>query len=557
MDMHKKFSREDRLLGLHRRIDRRDFLNGMALTLAAGLSPLSATASSRRNERWGGHLESVYRVGHALRDGAYAAERLDARDSSERFDVVIVGAGISGLAAATVLSAQAPRLKLLLLDNQATAGGAAQVDEFKLRGQTLIAAQGSITFQNPAPALAPPTAALEVLRSHFPDLDKYRVPHMDRGFGVLRPSEGSDQLTLYKSLLDTPMPENVRAGYFGFLGEMGLFYTNEAWRQQLVDADRVTFKDYVTARGWDPAVYDWMIPELATFFGIPDTVSAAAVMRQYAGGPLVIYSAPQGNSALSQDLLQALEAAPVKPRLRLEATVVRAEHDRSGVAVTYHKGGALHRVRAGAAIMAGGSFVTQYLVRDQPEEKAVAQRRFVYAPIVWINVALNNARALDAVDPAFLTMLTGTRATLLINYDKRSLDGWGPNRDAERPVVIGLSVPFYNAGGPARVQAANGRMEMIELPFSAYEKWVRQDLQAIFGRSGFDAARDIAAVSVCRWGHGYVFPDPGFLSDGAREQAAKPFGRITYANTDLDGFSHLPGAVGHGYRAATEVLGFL
>lgn len=552
---------EDRRLGLHAAIDRRDFLNGLAVGAVGGAAamtwPRAAEAAPSARAHWGGHLEKAYRLGHALRDGEYDTDVLPARDTGELWDVAIIGAGLSGLAAAATLKRQAAGLEILLLDNQAEAGGAAQVDTFRVKGQILMAPQGSIVFQFPAPAMAPPQAAMDLISDVLPDLKSYAVPHLDRGFGVVRPRDDGQGLAFHQSILNTPMPQAVRAGYFTFLGEMGGFYNDPQWRQALAAADRMTFKDYVTSRGWDAAVYDWMVPELATFFGIPDQVSAAAVIRQYAGGPMVVYSAPEGNALLADALRRDMKRARPAPRFRHDVTVVRVENGRDHVVVTYHKSGRLHRLRARAAIMATGSFVAQYMVRGQSAEKAAAQRRFVYAPIVWINVALHNARALDAADPAFFTMMAGTRASIMICYDKRSADGWRPDRNPDRPTMVGLSVPFHDAGQPARAQAAAGRLQMLELPFADYERWARQDLQAVLGVHGFDAARDIAALSVCRWGHGYVYPDPGFLTDGAREQAAKPFGRIAYAHTDLDGFSHLPGAVGHGWRAAQDVLGML
>ena len=94
-------------------------------------------------------------------------------------------------------------------------------------------------------------------------------------------------------------------------------------------------------------------------------------------------------------------------------------------------------------------------------------------------------------------------------------------------------------------------------PFDVFEAAICDDLSAILGPFGFDAKKDIAAISVSRWGHGYLLPDPGFLTSSAREKAAEPLGRIAYAHTDLDGFCHVTGALGQGYRAAEDVLKIL
>jgi len=96
---------------------------------------------------------------------------------------------------------------------------------------------------------------------------------------------------------------------------------------------------------------------------------------------------------------------------------------------------------------------------------------------------------------------------------------------------------------------------MLSTSFRDYERRVREDLVRLLGPWGFDAKRDIAAVSMSRWGHhGYIFPYPGVFTDGSVEAARKPFGRISFAHTDLDRFSHMVGALRHGQRAAQEIM---
>ncbi len=582
-----------RLLGLDQPIDRRDFFNGVALSALAtwggAVAPHQAFAMSRiwpRREKWGGNDQNVFDVGHALRDGAFDGENLPAQDTGELFDVVIVGGGLSGLAAAASIKRDGDRdLKVLILENHDVPGGAAKMDVFKVAGQELLAPQGSIVSQVPTPGLAASESAMDLFREVVPWADAFTVPNMDKGFSVVRPDDQTGQLALHKSLLEAPIPEEVQAGYFTFLQEAGDLYVDDNWSEKLASLDDQTFKDYVASRGWSPAVFDWMVPELAAFFGIPDQVSAAAVWRQYGGGPPQIRSFPGGNTAAAAAFLRLLWPDAVKSdrvmgealgnaidlneldssgniRLRLQSTAVNVQHigereNADRVAVTYVKRGRLERLQAKTMIMAGGAFVTQYVVRDLPEKKASALRRFIYAPIVWANVALRNAEALDKADPAFLTMMSETRASLMVTYDKMNDAGWSPKRDASRPTVLGLSLPYSFPGDVPQSQASRGRLEILDTPFESYEQWIREDLLAVLGPYGFDPSRGIDAISVSRWGHGYTFPDPGFLSDGARETAAALHGRIAYANTDLDGFSHITGAIGHGHRAAQQVLELL
>jgi spermidine dehydrogenase len=569
-------------------MDRRDFINGTVIGAVAAWSgralahDTDAVRETGAQPRWGGNPSEVFEVAHGVRDGRFARpDRV--RDTREQYDVAIIGAGLSGLAAAYTLQRLSDgRLRILLLDNHEVLGGAAQVDEFCVGGRTLLGAQGSIVSRQATVGLTTFPDAPAFFRDVLAAFDGNLVPHMERGFGTFRAGLDSGAPALSRSLAESPIPPAVRDQYFAFLTETATLYENPGWRQALADADALTFRTYIERRGWSRSLYDWMLPELASFFGLPDHVSAAAVLRQYGGGPPVVRSHPGGNSAIARSLLAAirpdamthdraptrcgtsrrsvatLDGAGSNPRVRLGATAVHiVPADVGLVRVTYCRGNRLDMLRARAVIMAGGAFMTQHVLADLPVAKREAFQRLVYAPIVWANVALANASAYDAADPPFLTMLGGTRASLLLAYEKQSAAGWNPGRDPARPVLLGLSLPFRTSGPSARPQAAAARAELLGLPFSTLERWVLDDLQQIFGPFGLNARRDVAALSICRWGHGYVLPDPGLLSGGALQAAAAPLGRIAFANSDLDGFSHVDGALGHGHRAAREVLAML
>lgn len=554
-------------------VDRRTVLTGLgAGAVAVGIGGCKAHGPKPDVIRqWGGNPQAVFEAGHRVRDGAIMGIDF-AAPADHVVDVVIVGAGLSGLAAALTLKQQsADQHKILLIDNHNAPGGAAKADRLQVDGQQLIAPQGSIVFQKPTPGLAPSAQAMTLLESVVPALTDYAVPHMDRGYSLVLPAASAgNPVQFHRSLFDAPIPEAVQAGYFTFLQEAAKLYERPDWEAFLSALDPILFRDYVVQRGWNSAVFQWMIAELATFFGIPDQVSAAAVYRQYGGGPPQIYSTPSGNAAFidgfvsriwpqwqSSSGYETLQPEGQRIGLQLNATVAAVSPSSDKVRISYFSEEKIHHVDSKAVIMAGGAFMTRHIIRGQSVEKQQALQRFIHAPIVWVNVGLRQARAVDAADPLFMTIMSGSRHSLLINYEKRSLSGWADGRDPDRPIVLGLSLPFYQIGLPAREQAAIGRQEILSLALDDYESWVRDDLQKVFGPFGFDAERDIAALSVCRWGHGYAYPDPGFLTDGARNVAAAPEGRVFYANTDLDGFSHLSGAIGHGHRAATQVLAFL
>src|SRR5262245_4287116 len=135
------------------RITRRDFLNGFALTVAAGLTPLDQLAAQTLRyppalTGLRGHHPGSFEIGHELRDGkAFALDRLPIE---ERYDLVVVGGGISGLAAAWFYrNSFGRRARILILDNHDDFGGHAKRNEFHLGRRLIIGYGGSESMQSP------------------------------------------------------------------------------------------------------------------------------------------------------------------------------------------------------------------------------------------------------------------------------------------------------------------------------------------------------------------------------------------------------------------------
>ena len=90
----------------------------------------------------------VLRAGHSIRDAVYDRLPKDVIDTGETYDCVVIGGGISGLAAALFFQRQASRkMKCLVLENHPIFGGEAKQNEFLVDGKRLIAHQGSAIYQ--------------------------------------------------------------------------------------------------------------------------------------------------------------------------------------------------------------------------------------------------------------------------------------------------------------------------------------------------------------------------------------------------------------------------
>jgi spermidine dehydrogenase len=147
----------DKALGLNDIICRRDFLNATLLAsgslLLGPIAPLQMLAEGWTDNGYtgvgdyrdsNGNTLEVMNAAHAIRDGVYDTPPRDVTDTRELFDLVVVGGGISGLAAALFFKNQAgPDRTCLVLDNHPIFGGEAKRNEFVVDGRRLYAPQGT------------------------------------------------------------------------------------------------------------------------------------------------------------------------------------------------------------------------------------------------------------------------------------------------------------------------------------------------------------------------------------------------------------------------------
>jgi spermidine dehydrogenase len=635
--MDRNNSQVDKSIGMDQNITRRDFLNSTLLAsgslLLNSLSPshlLAARAAEHPSNDWtgyggvgdyansNGNTLGVLEAGHQIRDGAFESLPASVNDTGETYDCVVVGGGISGLAAALIFQRLAGNGKTcLVLDNHPIFGGEAKRNEFLVDGHRLMAHQGSAFFPVPYPhsfigrfyesiGLKAPRLEYQKWGSSSPEMQLSRTPYLGSApsatyFGAkFGQSRGLWLTDPWGRQADkAPISAKARAELMKYQSAsdsdaQAPQYAGDAISRRL---DSITLEDYMMQRHGisRETIRAFLSPGEGGGYGLgPDALSGFTAYAADMLHPLDISDEtgtqmfPDGNGGIARLITKtlipesiagehsledvcrnavnfaALDRAGASARIRLDSTAVWVKHDGDPaksefVTVAYTRGGKTYRVKARSVVMAGGSWTTRHIVRDLPPDRAAAYNQFYRTPCMMANVAVRNWRFLYKMGISGCQWFEG-----LGNYMQvRKLAMCGadaPTIGPDSPVVLSVKVLYTYPGQSTEQQGHLGRAELISTPFRDYERQIRQQFAEMFAQSGFDASRDIAGIILNRWGHAYLSPAPGFFFGRDGQPApgdvlrAAPFGRIAFANTDLSGVADHRSSIIEADRAVGQLL---
>ena len=609
-------------------ISRRYFLNG-ALVAGAGIllrGQLPATDSLA--DAWNGYggigdyrhsngnTYDVLTTAHAMRDGKFERSIASAIDTGEMYDLVSVGGGISGLAAAVFFQKNKGG-RCLVLDNHPIFGGEAKRNEFRVDGHTLVAHQASAIYLVPQKGgytdrvydlIGMDRRALDYQqwRGPSPEMPLGQSPYEEpRNYGFYFGPQFGKRPGVWvidpwgRKLEGAPLSDAVKAELMRWrtIDDDGPRPQTEgdAVSRQL---DAITLEDHLMARHHisRDTVRDFLSPVEGGGYGLgPDALSAYcayAIETEFPGDgdtTLGDQMFPDGNSGFARLMVKtlipdafagprtveavwrdrvhfdALDRARQPTRIRLSATVVRVEHagdpaSAPHVVITYVKGKRLFKVRARSVVMAGGNWTSKHIVRDLPVSHREAYAQFYRSPCLMANVAVRNWRFLYKMGMSGCRWFEGlgnylsVRKMAVIGNDSRSI---GP----DSPTVLTIKVLFAQPGLPIGEQGSRGRAQLLGTSFAQYERAFREQLGDMFAPGGFDPRRDIAGIILNRWGHAYVNPQPGFFFGVDGKPAPRdilrdrPHGRIAFANTDLAGAMDHRNSIREADRAVRQLIG--
>ena len=618
----------DDRLGMNEPISRRDFLNG-ALLAGAGIliNGRMADAGSLADDwngyggvgdyrRSNGNTWEVMSTAHAMRDGSFERSVASAIDTGELYDLVSVGGGLSGLAAAVFFQKNKGG-RCLVLDNHPIFGGEAKRNEFLVDGQRLTAHQGSAIYLVPQKGgytdrfydlIGMDRRVLDYQRwrGSSPEMPLSQSPYAEpKNYGFYFGSQFGKRPGVWvidpwgRKLEGAPLSDTVKAELMRWrtVNDEGPRPQTEgdAVSRQL---DTITLEDHLMARHQisRETVRNFLSPVEGGGYGLgPDALSAYcayAIETEFPGdgdatsGDQMF---PDGNTGFARLMVKtlipaafagprtvdavwrsrihfdALDRAGQPTRIRLNATVVRVEHagdpgSAPHVVITYVKGKRLFKVRARAVVMAGGSWTSKHIVRDLPVSHREAYAQFYRSPCLMANVAVRNWQFLYKMGMSGCRWFEGlgnylsVRKMAVIGSERPSI---GPHS----PTVLTIKVLFAQPGLPIAEQGSRGRAQLLGTSFAQYERAFREQLGDMFAPGGFEPRRDIAGIILNRWGHAYVNPQPGFFFGAGGKPAPRdvlrdrPHGRIAFANTDLAGAMDHRNSIREADRAVGQLLG--
>jgi spermidine dehydrogenase len=578
-----------------------------------------------------------FEAAHALRDGAAAPH---GEDAGESYDLVVVGAGISGLAAAHFFRARtSPRSRVLVLDNHDDFGGHAKRNEFNLGGRTELLNGGTLEIDSPRPYSAIASGLLRELGIDVEALSR-KVEHrafydhlgLRRGvffdaetFGADKLLVGLDALSFWDAepaaqrlplrevLNAAPLPPRARDDIARVTEESRDYLPGISDTEKKQRLARMSYRDYLRdVVHVDEAALRYFQPMTSGEWGVGiDAVSALDCfgfgLPGFQGMKLSRHSIPamgytpagylesggsstlhfpDGNATIARLLVRRLiptaapgtgaedvvtarfdysqldrAASPV--RLRLNSMAVRVRNvDTAGthqVEVTYSRAGRAYTVRAAGCVLACWNMMIPYLCPELPAPQRAALHSLVKSPLVYTSVALRNWEAFKALGVHRVYAPGSYHTTLRLN-PRVDIGSYRSPVDPAQPILLSMERIPCKPGLTEYEQNKAGRAELLATPFATFESKIREQLARMFGAGGFDPARDIEAITVNRWPHGYA-PEYNSLFDPVVPDAQRPhvigrapFGRITIANSDSGAAAYTDSAIDQASRAVNELL---
>jgi protoporphyrinogen oxidase len=316
---------------------------------------------------------------------------------------------------------------------------------------------------------------------------------------------------------------------------------------QVTALDRITMADWLQTKGLNSPRLRWLVDYAcrddyglrleqtsawAGLFYFASRVSQPGAESQ----PLITW--PEGNGRLVSHLFNR-----AKERVRLGVAVAQIVPTQAAgtsavdvVAVDAQQGMA-SGFHAQQVIFAAPQFLAPYLIRDYSAHPPAHIAEFQYGTWMVANLFLKDRPVSRGFPLAWDNVLYESPSLgYVVATHQRGLD--------HGPTVFTYYYPLCDDN------PRTAREKLLQMDWHACADVVLTDLS----RAHPDIRQLVERLDVMRWGHAMIRPRPGFIWGGARDAASKPYRGIHFAHTDLGGVALFEEAFHHGIRAAAEVL---
>jgi spermidine dehydrogenase len=539
-------------------ITRRDFLNGTALAIASGLTPAAQIAADPARyppalTGMRGQYPGSFEVAHAFaREGQRFG--VDHAAVEESYDLVVVGGGISGLAAAWFYRrAVGSKARILILDNHDDFGGHAKRNEFTIGARTLIGYGGSQSIQSPKTLWSKVAKGLlhelgvdvdrfatAFDRSFYPSFDLSRAVFFDRetfGRDALVPgdamlAQGADGVTSRRNFFfAAPISDASKKQLLSLYEASRDPLAGRSVEEKLRILRSTSYRDYLMRIcGCSAEAANCFQGRTLGFFGLGCDAVPALDVRSFGypgfdglGLPAdnhpewrepYIYHFPDGNASLARLLVRQLVPGAANGatmddivlagfdydrldrdgsdvRLRLNSTVIDVRQAHDAVEVGYVRAGRAHRVIAKHAVLACFHMMIPYLMPDLPAAQRQALAQNVKTPLVYVNVVTRNWNPWLALKVFAISSPMAFCSRAALDFPV-SMGGYRHPQNPDEPIVIHLAhVPGApNSGLDARAQFRIGHVKLLAMTFADFEDRIRDQLGRMLGR----AALTVSAI---------------------------------------------------------------
>ncbi len=548
-------------------INRRDFISGMLVTGAAlALSPVASCSKSSQKENEDNESEDTdtpnplenigpdgiertesYKYGHHLWRNEFHAFPAP---TDHLYDCIIVGGGISGLAAAWKLQ-KIGITDFLIVERCEKTGGLCSGDTINGITAARASAYPSLPWNEEMVELYAELGFINLNSNGSFKVNPNCVlkPPYDQIF--------MDGEWLVEGFDPERVDEDIREDLKEFIEELDDLYQWKDEQEHTVfdcppdDAtedpkmrglDNITLGEYVQSKGWSLDMIKIFDPLLRSAYGLGhDRISAWAALDILMDELLPAdpgdesLGFPGGNGYFAEKITEKIDAK----RILTKTFVTRITEKNGEITLSTISNEAPQTYKARTVIFAVSQFMAPYMLPELSEDRIKAAKSFEYASYIVANVGVSKTPA----NLAYSNQLVGD----FILSDFIVAD-WTTHDDPlkaplDRPNILSAYVPMY----------AIDRKQMLEPTIVDWENRILREFDICLP----GMLKTVTDFYLYRWGHAFAVPSKGRVFAPERVLAKTPFGRVLFACADVEGIPTIDHAMTAGFRAAWEVEGML